>query len=238
MAHVEELGIFLVLFALTWFSLHAVVERSLYHLGRRAADPTVLEHWLRRCRRHGTATLWTTDRDLHWLAGLLARARGDVDVLTWLCHSELALSLRSRNFLRMMMGLAGLLGLLGTVAALSHAAATADRYAVLSVGLTATKWGLLLAAFVTPFSELLGARAARIADQIDSVLAVLEVVRAHKETAVTTKLNRNAREGANHARKTGKRSVHPAVVDCPVHRRADGAVNGDDAAGPGLRPAT
>jgi hypothetical protein len=169
--------VWLVLGVLAYVTLWSVVERLLFCLTHRPADPAALAAQLSAWRRAGKLTPVPEER-LGWFGRACAAFGIEPAVVLDQAHAERAAARRWSTYLPMAANLAVSAGLLGSVLALNQAGRGMNVGSALGFGMHATIAGVgigLVAGFTYMLSrgrtKLLAEQAADVAAVVEDLLA-------------------------------------------------------------------
>jgi biopolymer transport protein ExbB/TolQ len=175
-----EAFIWIILFALGYVGLSAVLERLLFHISRRPADETSLRNVLRRWRMEKCLSN-ANSVGLGWLRRCDA---GDSAKLLELCLRERLQMMRFTSLLPMIADVATATGLLATVVALYQTASAAEHTTVIALGMQATVAGLVIAIPIKVFLGFFADRTNRLLSQADVVIETLESLQHPAQTSI------------------------------------------------------
>lgn len=187
-----EIGIWMVLAILGYFTLHAVIERVIFHSYHRAAPADVLDDFTEKlekfrsvafCKKLNHNKSWLLPKGdsvaeshgLGWLGILIIKADGVRKDLKKLVYGYQKVVGRFSGFLATMVPVGGYVGLLGTVMAFASMTGGTDNYAhLMPLAFQTTLVGLIISTPAAMVYGLLSPRAELILDQTNLVLDAID----------------------------------------------------------------
>jgi len=184
-----EYILWMIFYVLGYLTVHAVLERLLFHGETGVAEQDKLNNFNRSlmefksldfstsafCDPSASLELFPERKELGWLGPLLRQARGRRCELREVVYGYQKIAKRFSSFLATMVPVGGYLGLLGTVMAFVKMAFETQNFAqLMPLAFQTTFAGLLISIPAAMMTGLLSPRAELILSQTDQVLDAID----------------------------------------------------------------